>query len=75
MGLHSRGTRGFTQSRNAWVYTVSERVGLHSLGRVGLDSRGTPEVTQSMNAWVYTVEERLGLQSRNAWIYSLGTSV
>ena len=38
VGLHSRGTRGFRQSRNAWVYTVEERVGLHS--------RGTREFTQ-----------------------------
>ena len=25
LGIHSRGTRGFTQSRNACVYTVEER--------------------------------------------------
>ena len=28
MNLHSRGTRAFTQSRNAWIYTVAERVDL-----------------------------------------------
>ena len=59
MGLHSRGTRGFTQERvdlhsrgfrqswNAGVYTVAERVGLHS--------RGTHGFRQS---------ERVGLDSR-----------
>ena len=36
--LHSRGTRGFTQSRGAWVYTIKERMGLHS--------RETPGITQ-----------------------------
>ena len=28
MGLHSRGTRGFAQSRNAWVYTVEYTRGI-----------------------------------------------
>ena len=52
MGFHSNGMRVFTQSRNAWVYTVEEPVGLHS--------RETPWFTLSRNAKVYTVEERLG---------------
>ena len=58
MGIHSRGTPGYTQSRSAWVYTVEVRLGIHSRGtpgvygladRVGLHSLGTPG---------YTVEER-----------------
>ena len=57
MGLHSRGTRGFRQSRNARVRTVEERQGLHR-------TRG------SRNAWIYTVEERVDLQSRNAWVFT-----
>ena len=77
MDLHSRGTRGITQSRNAWVYAVEERVGLHS--------RGTPWDTPSRNTMGYTVEGRQGIhsrgtpentqsrnakvsQSRNAWV-------
>ena len=42
LGLHSRGTPGLTQSRNACVNTVEERVGLHS--------RGTRGFTESRNA-------------------------
>ena len=50
MDLHRRGTRGFTPSRNGWIYTVAERVDLHSRGtrgftveeRLDLRSRGTP---------------------------------
>ena len=74
-------------SRNAWVWTVADRV--------GLDSRGTRGFTQSRNAWVYTVSERVDsrgtersrgtrgltqaervdLQSKNAWIYTLAERV
>ena len=70
VGIHSRGTPGL-QSRNSWVYTVPERLGL-SRGtpgfstvaeRVGLDSRGTRGFRQSRNAWVYTVAERVDLHS------------
>ena len=66
----SRGTPGYTQSRNAWVYTVAERVDLHISGtrgftqyaeRVGYHSRGTRGT-------------RGFTQSRNAWIYSRGTA-
>ena len=32
MELHSRVTRGIKQSRKAMVYTVEERLGLHSRG-------------------------------------------
>ena len=42
--MHSRGTRGFTQSRNAWVYTVAERM--------GLESRGTRRFRETRDAWV-----------------------
>ena len=51
--MHSRGTPGYTQSRNAGVYTVEERQGIHSSGMHGF--------TQSRNAWVYIVAERVGL--------------
>ena len=88
--IYSRGTPGFTQSRNARVSTVgSEQPG------PGLHSRGTRGFTQSRNAWVYTVEERLGFtraervdlhsletergtgftQSRNAWVYTVAERV
>ena len=66
--MQSRGTRGYTQSRNAWVYTVrdawfyivSERVDLHCLGTpgvtvtelLGIHSRGTSGLSQSRGAWV-----------------------
>ena len=54
--LHSRGMSGFTQSKNAWVYTVEERARLHS--------RGTRGFAQSRKAWVFTVAESVGLHSR-----------
>ena len=57
----SRGTPGYTQSRNAGDYTLAERVGLHSSGTggytivaelLGLHSSGTRGFTQSRNAWI-----------------------
>ena len=58
MDLHGRVMRGFTQSRNAWIYTVVERVDLQSENawiytlaeRVDLHSRGTHGFRQSRNA-------------------------
>ena len=53
MGLDSRGTPGVTQSMNAWVYTVEERLGKSRNAwvytveeRLGLQSR---------NAWIYSL--------------------
>ena len=46
MGLLSRGTRGFTQSRNGWVYTVRNALVYTVAERLGLHSRETPGFTQ-----------------------------
>ena len=78
MGLDSRGTAGYTQSRYDWVYSVKQRLDLQSRNawgntveeRPGLHTRGTPRVTPSRNAWIYTVEERQG-KSWNARVYTV----
>ena len=64
LGIHSRGTRGFTQSRNAWICTVENRADLHSRRNAWIYNLRTRGFTHSRNAWIYNSRE-------NAWVYTV----